>query len=574
MTAFAAPAWLSKRTWGAETSGATGRADVWSVGTAVIALLAIVPTAAVIVLSFMPDENLWPHLVSTVLPHYIVTTLALMVGVGVGTFVIGVGTAWLVTMCRFPARRTLEWALLLPLAMPAYVVAYVYTDLLEYAGPVQSAIRALFGWSSAADYAFFEIRSLGGAIAVMTAVLYPYVYLLARAAFLEQSVCALEVSRTLGLTPMRSFTQVAVPLARPAIAIGLMLVLMETLNDYGTVQFFAVPTFTHGIFDTWRVMNNLAGAAQLASVLLLFVLALIVLERRARRQQRYHHTTGKYQPLPGFRLSGRRAALAMLACAVPVIMGFVIPAAVLAQLAIAHLNDTDIARYAALVRNSLGLSSSAAVIAVLVGTFMAYGVRLNGGKAVRALSRIACLGYAVPGAVLAIGVLIPTAWLDNQVDAVMRASFGVSTGLLLTGSMVALTIAYVVRFLALSVGTAEAGLAKITRNMEGAARTLGLGPLATLRRVHLPIMRGSVLTAAILVFVDGMKELPMTVILQPFDFQTLATFVYQYASDERLGQAALPALTIVAAGILPVLLLSRAVGRSRPGVIEQGATAL
>ncbi|MDA0676208.1 MAG: iron ABC transporter permease, partial [Proteobacteria bacterium] len=404
MTAHAPPAWLSRRPWGAEVSEGIGRADVWSVGTAVIALLAIVPTAAVIVLSFMPDENLWPHLVRTVLPHYIVTTLALMVGVGVGTFVIGVGTAWLVTMCRFPARRTLECALLLPLAMPAYVVAYVYTDLLEYAGPVQSALRAAFGWSSAADYAFFEIRSLGGAIAVMTAVLYPYVYLLARAAFLAQSVCALEVSRTLGLTPMRSFTQVAVPLARPAIAIGLMLVLMEALNDYGTVQFFAVPTFTLGIFDTWRVMNNLAGAAQLASVLLLFVLALIVLERRARRQQRYHHTTGKYQPLPGFGLAGGRAVLAVLGCAVPMVLGFAIPAAVLAQLAFAHLGNTDVARYTALVGNSLGLSSSAAVIAVAVGTFMAYGVRLNGGKAVRALSRIACLGYAVPGAVLAIGV--------------------------------------------------------------------------------------------------------------------------------------------------------------------------
>ena len=396
-------------------------------------------------------------------------------------------------------------------------------------------------------------------------MLYPDVDRLSRIAFLEQSVAVLEVSRTLGHGPWRGAFRVALPLARPALVIGLSLVLMETLNDFGTVDYFAVATFTAGIFDVWLNMNSVSGAAQLASVLLLFVLVVIHLERRGRRGRRYHHTSTRYRALPGYPLRGGPATLATLACLAPVVLGFAVPTGVLGSYALTHYADTLEADFLTYTANSLGLSSIAAVITVAVGTFMAYGARLRGGPVVTAATRFASLGYAVPGAVLAIGVVLPTAWLDNTVDAVLDSVFGISTGLLLSGSVFVIIIGYVVRFLALSFGTIEASLSKVTASMDGAARTLGAGPMATLRRVHLPIMRGSVLTAAILVFVDCMKELPMTVILRPFDFHTLATFVHQYASDELLAESSLAALTIVASGILPVILLSRTIGRSRPG---------
>ncbi|MDH5748429.1 MAG: iron ABC transporter permease [Rhodospirillales bacterium] len=544
------------------------RFDIWNLGTIVIAVLASVPIVTVIAMAVIPNAavgDIWRHLISTVLFNYTVTTLGLMLGVGAGTLVIGTGTAWLVTMCRFPGRRIFEWALLLPMAVPAYVIAYIYTDTLEYSGPVQSILRSWFGWSSGADYWFPEIRSLSGAVAMMTLVLYPYVYLLSRVAFLEQSVCALEAGRTLGRGPWRNFFQVALPLARPAIVIGVTLVLMETLNDFGTVDYFAVSTFTAGIFDVWLNMNSPSGAAGLASVLLMFVLVLIILERHARRGQRFHHTTGTYKALPGHRLSRGRGVMASMACALPVLLGFVLPGAVLVKYALIHYQLTLDAEYAIYTLNSLTLSVLAAVVAVTIGAFMAYGLRLSGTPVMKALTRVASLGYAVPGAVLAIGVMIPTAWLDNLVDGVMTETFGISTGLLLSGTIVALVIAYVVRFLALSLGTVEASLAKITPNMDGAARTLGHGPFSVFKRIHLPIMRGSILTAGILVFVDCMKELPMTVILRPFNFHTLATFVHEYASDELLAEASLAALTIVAAGILPVIILSLTITRSRPG---------
>lgn len=539
--------------------------DPWTLGATVVALLVATPILTVIGLALSPERAVWAHLASTVLGHYVTTTLGLMAGVGLGTALGGVGTAWLTTMCRFPGRKVFEWALLLPLAMPAYVVAYVYTDVLEFAGPVQGVMRAVFGWSSRADYWFPEIRSLGGAIWVMTLTLYPYVYLLARAAFLEQSVCVLEVSRTLGRTPWQAFREVALPLARPAIVIGLSLVLMEALNDFGTVDYFAVATFTAGIFDVWLNMNNRAGAAQLASVLLLFVLALIAFERFGRRKLRYHHTTTKYRTLPGYGLSGWKAWGATLVCLSPVALGFVLPALVLARYAATHFQATLDADFARLAGNSLGLAAGAALLAVAVGTFLAYGVRLRRGGALKALARFASLGYAVPGAVLAIGVIIPLAALDGALNDRLEAWFGLSPGLLFSGTVAALLFGYTVRFLALSFGTVEASLDKITASMDGAARTLGTAPGAVLKRIHLPIMRGSILTAALLVFVDCMKELPMTVILRPFNFQTLATFVHQYASDEMLADSALAALAIVAAGIIPVVLLSRTITASRPG---------
>ena len=556
---------LAKTINPARLSAVLMRADGWTLGTLALTLAAVIPVAAVVGIAFTPGDEIWGHLVSTVLPTYIFTTLQLGIGVGIGTLIIGVGTAWLVTTCRFPGRKIFEWAMLLPMAMPAYVIAYVYTDILEYAGPVQEALRDIFGWTTKREYWFPEIRSLGGAISMMTLVLYPYVYLLSRAAFMEQNVCVLEASRMLGRGPWRSFFSVALPVARPAIVVGVTLVLMETLNDFGTVDFFAVSTFTLGIFDVWMNMNNMAGASQLASLLLFFVIALVLLERFGRRKQRFHHTTTKYKALPGYPLTGARGALAFAACALPVLLGFVLPSAVLGGFAVVFFEDAaniDVLGYAA---NSIGLSALAAVLAVGIAIFMAYGVRMHGGKLLKSVTRVATLGYAVPGAVLGVGVIVVLTSLDNSIDAFMVNTFGISTGLLFSGSIAAVTAGYLVRFLALSFGTVEASLGKITPNMEGAARSLGHGPGRTLRRVHVPLMKGSVLTAGMLVFVDCMKELPMTVILRPFKFETLATFVHQFASDEQLEEASIGALAIVISGIVPVILLSYAIARSRPG---------
>ncbi|MCG8508547.1 MAG: iron ABC transporter permease, partial [Rhodospirillales bacterium] len=482
-----------------------------------------------------------------------------------GTLAIGTGTAWLVTTCRFPGRRLFEWALLIPLAVPSYVIAYVYTDLLEFAGPIQILLRDITGWTSRADYWFPEIRSLGGAISMMTLVLYPYVYLLARAAFMEQSVCVLEVSRTLGAGPWRSFFRVALPLARPAVVAGVSLVMMETLNDFGTVDFFAVATFTTGIYDVWLNMGSAAGAAQLASVLMLFVITLIVIERQARRGQRFHHTTNRYRVLPRVRLSGPAAAGAVTACAAPILLGFAVPAVVLGRYAIVNFEKSATAKFWELSVNSLALSSSTAILAVVIGLFLAYALRLGRNPALRVIAGFAGTGYAVPGAVLAVGVVIPLAGFDNALDSALTAAFGISPGLLFSGTVAAVMFGYLVRFLALSFGTVEASLGKVTDSMDGAARTLGQTPMAVLRRIHLPIIRGSLMTAAILVFVDCMKELPMTMLLRPFNFDTLATHVHQLASDELIEESALGAFAIVAVGILPVIALSRTIAHSRPG---------
>ena len=533
----------------------------------------MVPIVAVLGVALNPADDIWEHLASTVLPLYITNTLQLGVGVGIGSISIGVGAAWLVTMCRFPGQRIFEWALVLPLAMPAYVIAYVYTDILEYAGPVQGALREIFEWTTKREYWFPEIRSLGGAISMMTLVLYPYVYLLSRAAFMEQSVSLLEASHVLGRGPWRGFLTVALPVARPAIVIGVSLVLMETLNDFGTVDFFAVSTLTLGIFDVWMNMNNMTGAAQLASLLLFFVIALVLLERFARRRRRFYPTTTKYTALPGYRLVGGRGALAAFACALPVLFGFVLPSGVLATYAIVYFGDAFNDAILVHAINSIMLSSLAAALAVGVAIFMAYGVRMHGGVGLTVFTRLASMGYAVPGAVLAVGVMVALSSLDNSIDGFMRGALRISTGLLFSGTIAAVSYGYLVRFLALSFGTLEASLAKITPSMEGAARSLGHGPGRTLRRVHLPLMKGSVLTAAMLVFVDCMKELPMTTILRPFNFQTLATFVHQYASDEQLGEASLAALTIVGTGIIPVVLLSFAIARSRPGHGIEGAAS-
>lgn len=528
------------------------------------AILVLLPVLSVFYIALFPKENIWAHLVDTVLGYYIRSTLILLAGVGITSFIIGIGTAWLVTACRFPGRHVFEWALLLPFAVPAYVIAFVYTDLLEYAGPVQSALRDWFGWRTMRDYWFPEVRSMGGAIALMSLVLYPYVYLLARAAFLEQSNAIQAASRSLGCTPWQSFYRVSLPMARPAIAVGLSLVLMETLNDFGTVDYFAIRTLSLGVYDTWLHMSNLGGAAQIASLMLVFVVVLIGLERLGRARQRHFSQSRPDRDAALYVLTGWRARVAWIACALPLVLGFVVPAWVLADYALGNFSSYWTEDFLGYSFNSFFLSAAAALTTIVLGTLLAYGRRLYPSRAMGAQVTLAKLGYAMPGTMLAIGVLIPLAAFDNTLDAWLRATFDVSSGLLLSGTVFALVFAYSVRFLAVAAGAIESSLDKVTPSMDKAARSLGHDTLSTLWRVHLPLIRPGLLTGALVVFVDCMKELPATLMLRPFNFDTLATHVYQFASDERLEASAMGALMIVLVGLIPVILLSRSIRGDRP----------
>jgi iron(III) transport system permease protein len=435
---------------------------------------------------------------------------------------------------------------------------------MDFAGPVQMTLRATFGWG-AHDYWFPQVRSLGGAMAMLMLVFYPYVYLLARAAFMDQSVCAIEVSRTLGRTPWQSFVHVSLPLARPAIIGGVALALMETLGDFGTVQYFGVDTFTTGIYRTWLGMDEPRTAAQLAAILLLIVFALLLLERWSRGARRYHHMSAYHRALPSYQLRGLAVIGAWLACALPVLFGFVVPAAALIYFAIDNATLSFDAQYLHLVVNTLWLAVSGAVVTVILAATLAYAARFSHANAVRGAARIAAMGYAIPGTVLAVGVMLPFLWMDNHVDDFARSTFGFSTGLLLSGTLVAVVFGYAVRFLAVALNPIEAALARVTPSIASAARVLGATPSEALVRVHVPLVTGGVTTAAILLLVEVIKELPATLIMRPFNFDTLAIRTYQLASDERLAEAALPALTIVAVGLVPVILLSRALARSRPG---------
>ena len=532
------------------------RVDGWTLGVIALAALLTSPILAVLGIALENSGDAWAHLASTVLGTYINQTFGLIIGVGAGVLIIGVGTAWLVTMFEFPGRSVLQWALLLPLAMPAYIAAYTYTDVLEFAGPVQTSLREMFGWQRPGDYWFPEIRSLGGAVTFMSLVLYPYVYLLARSAFVEQSQNLWDAARGLGLGTWRCFMRVGLPLARPAIAVGVLLALMETLNDFGTVDYFAVQTLTVGVYRVWFGMNNAPAAAQLASMVLALVLVMATLERIARGRRRYQfsHNTPRRHPLA--RLRGVRGVLALLTCATPLTLGFVIPAGLMAASAVGSYGYAAGVDTLSLAFNSLAVASLAALVCLCGGLFLAYGARLSGTALVRSATRVASIGYTVPGVVLAVGVLIPAAALDNAIDGFMRTHFDTATGLIFSGTLYALIFACTVRFLALSFGSLEAGLTKITPNMDAAARSLGRHPGGVLARIHFPLLRGSLLTGVMLVFVDAMKELPMTLILRPFNFNTLATHVYEYASYEAFDQAVIAALAIVVTGLGPVIVLS------------------
>ncbi len=547
-----------------------GQKGGWATAIGALIIAACVATPILVVAGFMfiPATEIWSHLIDTVLWRYFANTAFMMIAVSFLVLSIGVGAAWFVTMYEFPGRKIFTWALFLPLAMPAYIIAYTYTGMFDFAGPVQTFLRETFEWGRQ-DYWFPQVRSVGGAAIMFGLVLYPYVYMVSRAAFLEQSVAALEVGRTLGRSPLRVFIEIALPLARPAIVTGLALALMETLADFGTVQYFAVDTFTTGIYRTWLGLGEPAAAAQLAGVLMAFVFFLVMLERRYRGKKKFYHTGGRYQEIRRVALSPLKSLLVFVGCFIPVFFGFLLPVLWLLNKSFLYPETVLNSEFPALLTSSLGVAVAASLIALIIAIFLVFAQRQAAGVVVSRLRyiciRTAAMGYAIPGPVLAVGILIPFGFIDNSVDQFMRDSFGVSTGLILSGTMVALIFAYVVRFLAISLNTVEASAEKITPNMERAAQTMGVTGLKALFRVHIPIMSGSVLTALLLVFVDVLKELPATLIMRPFGFETLAVRAYELASDERLAEAAGPSISIVLAGIIPVIILSRAISRSRPG---------
>ena len=529
-----------------------------------LAFLLAVPIIVVLLNVFVPSHGTWAHLTATVLPDYVFNSLALMLGVAYGVITIGITTAWLTTMCRFPGRRFLEWALLLPMAVPAYVMAYAYTDFLQFAGPVQSLLRAWTGWGPG-DYWFPDVRSLPGAMTMLAFVLYPYVYLLARAAFLEQSESMLEAARISGYGAWGTFLRVALPLARPGIVAGTALALMETLADFGTVAYFGVHTFTTGIYRAWFTLGDHVAAAQLSATLLGFVFFVLLMERTTRGRATFHNVAHRRHVAYPYRLRGMKALLAFVASAVPLALGFFLPAGILLHMTFVAGDAQFGTRYLQLTLNTVGLATITAALAVVLALMVAYAARQSRSRVVRAANRIAGLGYAVPGAVIAVGVLIPVTRIDHALAAAIESLSGQPVGLILTGGIAALIYAYLVRFFAVALQTMDAGLAKITPSMDSAARSLGLSPGATLRKVHAPLLWRSALIATLLVFVDVMKELPATFVMRPFNFDTLAVQAFNLASDERLSEASTAALTIVAAGLLPIAALSRMMLRRPAG---------
>ena len=522
--------------------------------------LCLLPICAVILAATMGGLDTVRSLLGTVLPRYAGTTAALVFIVGLGTAVIGTGAAWLVTMTRFAGRQVLEIMLALPLAFPAYVLAYAYTDFLDHPGWVQTTLRDLTGWGPR-DYWFPEIRSLGGAAAMLTFVLYPYVYLLARAAFLQQSATAYIAARTLGQTPWGAFLRVSLPIARPAIAGGMLLAIMETLADFGTVSYFAVQTFATGIYQSWFAFFDRAAAAQLALCLLVVALVVASLERMQRRDQRHHGAGRRFERMQPIELTGAKAAGAIVFCGLPVLLGFIGPTILLITMGWDSGQILFTPRYLAFLQNSVTLAAIAAVLTVAAAVFLGFNARLHPTRPARTAVQIAGIGYAVPGGVIAVGLLVPFAAFDNAVDAFMEANFGIDTGLLITGSIWLMIVAYMVRFMAVAINTYESGMSTVNPNLDAVSRTLGHDPSSMLRRVHIPIISPSVLTALLIVFVDVMKELPATLILRPFNYDTLAVQAHRLAADERLHEAAVPSLVIGAVGLLPVALLCWGIGR-------------
>ena len=527
----------------------------WLATILAITLIITLPLLVVLQFNFHPRSDTWQHLIDYVLLEYVKNSLLLAAGVAVGTFIIGVPAAWLCALYSFPGKRILEFLLLLPLSVPAYIIAYTYTGVLDYSGPVQTYMRELFGWGYG-DYWFPEIRSLGGAISMFSFVLYPYVFLLTRASLITQSNNVIDAARSLGASGLERLATIIIPLARPAIAAGITLALMETLADYGTVQYFGVDTFTTGIFRTWFGFGEPATAAQLSSILMLTVLVLFLLEQHQRKRIRYHNPSNavqKHHPSP---LNGGYALLAFIACFIPPLLGFIIPMLQLSAWAVKTANDMVNNEFWVLAYNSFLLAASAAFVTLFIATILAYGKRASSNPLIQGLINLCAMGYAVPGTIIAVGTLIVFGKLDNWLIDFLESQFNIDTGLIFTGTIFALVFAHTVRFLSLGLQTVGSSLTKINHSIDEASRLLGNSLFTTLRNIHLPLIRSGLLTAALLVFVEVMKELPATLIMRPFNFNTLAVRTYELASDERLADASTAALAIVVTGIIPVILLN------------------
>ena len=531
-------------------------------GGALLASLGVLlPLLALIALSFSGHGADWAHLVRNVLPVAIRTTFWVMAGVALLTASMGIIPAWLTAYYDFPGRRIFSWALVLPLAVPTYLAAYAYAEFFTFTGPPQTLIRAMFGFTSARDYWFPDVRSLWGAVMILSFVLYPYVYLTTRAGFLMQGRNATDVARTLGASPMRAFFQILLPMTRPAIIIGVTLALMETLNDVGAVEYLGVRTLTSTVYTTWLNQGSLSGAAQIACVMLIVVLGVIMAERWARRKQRFNlgRSTAMARHSALTRLEGVPAAVAVVACFMPIVAGFGLPFYVLGSYALQRLDQFSDPVLQEAIMTSVLVAATAAVVTVCLAFLLTYAVRVTRSRNMLLVNRFAALGYAIPGTVLALGILIPLARFDNLLDQWMQAAFGIRTGLLLTGSALCIIYAMSVRFLAMAEGAIEAGFHKVPAHIDMAARTLGRNARETLTQILLPILRPAFLTAFLLVFIDAVKELSATILLRPFNYNSLSTYVYERASRAAVEDASVAALLIMLAGIQPVIILSRSI---------------
>lgn len=532
--------------------------DRWAVCAAVIAGLVVMPIFAVIWLAFFPTENIWPHLMATSLPRYLSNSLIIMGSVALCASVIGTFCAWMVVTKEFPMRRILEWALLFPLAIPAYIGAYAFVDFWEYAGPAQTMLRDWFGWETSRDYYFPPVRSRGAAIFVISLSLYPYVYLLARAAFREQSSRTIEVARALGAGPVRAFWAVALPLARPAIAIGTALVMMEALNDFGAVEFFAVQTLTTGIFTVWLESSNVGGAAQIAVVIFIVVMILVMLERYSRRKMRVHQRHNQSTPPVRDQLGLRPGLAVCVLCTLPVLFGFIMPLLIMLDHALNVQGLWSDAVFLRAAWTSIWVGLVAAFVTVGAAVILIFSIRSSRSDTPKLLAPVATIGYAAPGAVLAVGILIPLAFFDRNLADLVEGLTGVDIGLVLTGTATAVIFALSVRFFALAFGSVDSAMGRFSPNIGDAARSLGLRPAQVLGRVHVPMIWTSLLIAVLMVFVDSIKELPATLLLRPFGFETLATQIYNAASLEDIQGASGASIVVILVGMVAVGVIARA----------------
>ncbi|MGC9461851.1 ABC transporter permease [Vibrio genomosp. F10] len=534
---------------------------LWKTSSAGLALLLVLPILAIFYTSMGDTDEVFSHLMSTVMPTYIYNTVVLTFGVMLLSLLLGIPSAWFMAMCRLPSEGILQWALVLPLAMPGYIIGYIFTDWFDFAGPIQILLRNLTGWGPG-EYWFPDIRTLTGATVVLSLVLYPYVYLLCRAAFMEQNASLLQSARLLKCTPWESFKRISLPLVRPSIAVGLSLVAMETIGDFGTVNYFAVSTLTTAVYDTWLGYSNLNAAAKISALMLVMVILLLSTERYSRRKQKLFQNQFSSREDIRYQLSGWKKWAALSWCWGLVSVAFILPLLQLCIYAFKYFEQSWSSEFREYAINSLQVSVIAAILGVCIALIVNFSHRVNPGRGSLACMRLSSMGYAVPGTVLAIGVLVPVLFMDHFVNDIARLMEWQRPGLVFSGSMFALIAALVVRFSAVAIGSVESSLSKIPPSLDMAARTMGCNSNKMLWRVHFPLVRRGALIAGLLVFIESMKELNAAILLRPFNFETLATYVYNYASDEHLELAAMPAVLLVLVGLIPLVIVNRSLEKT------------